>query len=188
MSSFMTNCEGCGYVIPKQTICPNCSHNPNRASVSGDAGNVPNATIEEFQRRRAIHTKNYGITMCLQMLVGLLGFLTSGGSIFLRMGGKAGRHAARHQRWVEGTETTGVNYEALLTLGIVVLVVVLFVSIFIWLTKNAGKFFPTELHCPECDERLDQLGSKFENCPACCVQLSYSSGSPSPSDRYAAIG
>jgi hypothetical protein len=142
MTSFFDKCPQCGAMIAKGSPCPACR--------SGSAAAPPSeaeiGSIAEYARRREMHTRNYSMFMGLMMLTGVVGLVTAWMWIRTIYRGDVGAFV-----WV-----------ILLTIVSAGLGVVLSMS---------KKLFPTEVLCPACNMRIDELGLTGDHCPGCMARL-----------------
>lgn len=120
-----------------------CATCPPRPSVEG-AG--ISDSVLEYQCRKQIHDTNFKLGMLLRMGTGLLGLLTAISWFF-------------------------VCYLGSITAFLMIGVLTVFTAILGWITLGADKYFPVALLCPGCQERLDQLTHRFDQCPSCNCQL-----------------
>jgi hypothetical protein len=165
MSSFMSNCESCNYLIAKDSVCSNCGHHPE----GSDGSDVD--VIEEFARRKDTHNRNSLILMSIKMIGALGAFIGSTGAIWGRMARSAARSRHRLEHRLEEAESSFINYEAIAVVGLIIVAIFVLVTIYHLFIEKSDSILPAALCCPKCEERLDQLNIKYDQCPSCCVHL-----------------
>ena len=144
MSSFLVNCARCKNLIARNTICPNCNHAGDGQGdhVATDSG----ACQEEFARRRKIHNRNSSLSMVMKMAAGFLSLVTVVlWAMFIYQG------------------------SIIAFIGIGMLTVMS--AIFGWVVIKSDNYYPIDLNCPNCQQRLDHLNISYETCPNCNSRL-----------------
>ena len=176
MTSFLVNCSQCNNFIARDTRCPNCNYleqptDPTGQSCISADGSV--RSVADFKTRYEKHLRNSRTIMLLQIAAGGVVLVTGVLSAFRRVMWK---YLARQSRLemdrpaLPDGELFSVQFASpsvLLLTGLVVLVVLVCGGIL----TNAHRFFPTALHCPECEEQLDTLNIEYDYCPGCRCQL-----------------
>jgi predicted amidophosphoribosyltransferase len=142
MVSFLTSCPECGSSIAKDSPCPNCHWTSGNSNQSSVNGD----TIAQFAEREAMHRRNYGIFMLLSFATGFVGLLTA-------------------LMWVL------VIFRGSLLAFVGIGVFTVLTGILSCVLYAAKRMFPTELNCPGCEIRLDELGPVQPQCPNCGAQL-----------------
>jgi hypothetical protein len=131
-------------MIAKGGTCPEC-----RWSEKGEAGGNGEATeafIEEYERRKAEHTKNYTIFMTLMFGFGLIGLLIA-------------------WMWIMAI------YRGNVLAMIMLIPLHIILGVLGFMIKMSKRMFPTDINCPNCDLRVDELGLDAGCCPGCKAQL-----------------
>ena len=144
MSSFLSKCQKCGAMIAKGGTCPEC-----RWSEKGEAeggGAASEEMIEEYQRRKGTHTKNYTIFMVLMFGAGLAGVL------------------------IASCWTLAIFRGSILAM-IMLIPLHIILAVLGFMLKMSKRMFPTDINCPNCDLRVDELGLDAGCCPGCKAQL-----------------
>lgn len=155
MATFLRKCEQCGVMIARGHACPEC-HWCEQPEGEAETARPPMAeTLHEFARRERAHMRNYAIFMMLMIGTGLIGLLT--GWMWIRFIFFGSIRAFFL-----------IGFFTLVTGGLAVML------------KLSKKMFPTELLCPGCDVRLDQMGTIGDNCPSCSAVLK-------PGPQHAAV-
>jgi hypothetical protein len=144
MTSFFSQCPKCSTMIVKGNPCPSCRY--SESAEDPEKQQQGQSLVAEYESRRALHTRNYTIFMVLMFATGILGMLTA-------------------WMWFEFIFLGSVAAAILLVplnIGIAVLG---------YMLKGAKHFFPTEIFCPACNTRLDEIGLNGGCCPGCSVPL-----------------
>ncbi len=141
MVSFLTNCPSCGTSIAKDSPCPSCHWSDGQNETTADGD-----TVTLFAQREAVHRRNYGIFMILSFATGLIGLLTA-------------------LMWLL------VIYRGSLLAFLGIGVFTVLTAVMSGVLYLSNRMFPTQLNCPSCDIRLDQLGPVEAQCPNCGAQL-----------------
>jgi len=139
--SLFSQCPNCGATIAKNTPCPSCHHAENAPPPEEQQ-----SLVEEYARRRQLHTQNYTIFMLLMFGLGLVGLLSAfcwWRTIFY------GDVLCFFLALLLGAIAFGIGY----------------------VLKMSKQFFPTEYHCPGCNVRLDEMPLNDGHCPGCSVRL-----------------
>lgn len=142
MTSFLTKCPRCGAMIPRQSPCPSCHYSEQTEADAESARDL----VHEYRRRRGRHVRNYTLYMILMLATGLVGLLTA-------------------YLWVR------VIYLGDVGAFILVGVMTVFSAILGGLLAVARRLFPTDLACPACGVRLDEVGVNNGHCPGCHARL-----------------
>src|SRR5262245_19668563 len=143
MSSFLSKCQRCGAMIAKGGTCPECRWSENAETGGGEA---TSASFEEYERRRAIHTKNYTIFMGLMFGAGLAGVMIA-------------------WCWLLAI------YRGSVLAMIMLIPLHIALAAFGYMLKVSKRVFPVDINCPNCDVRLDEIGLDAGCCPGCKAQL-----------------
>lgn len=128
-------------MMAKDHPCPDCGFS--------EGGQAPAYNLEvmtEFAKRHKEHSRNFGISMLLRFIAGFVAMVTAGLWFFVIFRG---------------------SIFALILVGLLSVVsAILGAAVFL-----AEKWFPTALHCPSCELRLDKLGGSGNECPQCQAKL-----------------
>lgn len=156
MASMLRNCPGCGVMIAKGHPCPECYWSEAPPEAEPDENADPNAPrqqaptivdlFEEYSFREKQHVRNYAVFMALMLGTGLIGLFTA-------------------IMWVRVIYLGDVG--AFLRIGLLTLVSA---GLGV-LLKFSKTLFPTDLLCPDCDVRVDQLGLIKGHCSGCNAYL-----------------
>jgi len=131
--------------------CPNCHYSDKPADDAQDL-----ALREDYRRRKELHVRNYAIWMWLL-------FALVADSFFLMIVG----WFFRRRRW--GVQPAGFGTSFELEIASLVLIVA-WIGLAVAVTR-CKRWFPTELNCPSCNVRLDELKLESEYCPGCNIKL-----------------
>lgn len=142
---FLMKCPKCANMIAKGTTCPNCRYFASEDGGEGGAGK-DETHVEEYARRRAVHTRNYTLFMALALGTGLLGAYTA--ILWARV-------------------IFFGNIVAFLLIGVMTVLT----AILAGCTVLARTFFSHHLFCPSCNIRLDEVGLNDGHCPGCTSRM-----------------
>lgn len=191
--SLLAKCPKCGSMIAKGVTCPNCFHGENASAPEQQS------CVQEYQRRKDIHKRNYTIFMVAAMALGLTTLLLIG-SIFMLTRGRAASPRLAAPRYPapdmeqpsdqpppldddyvpdlypEDPELPPLNpddfdYSPALIWMLVLLGLSITEGGLTFFVFKCRQWWPVELNCPGCEERLDELGGDPERCPACLARL-----------------
>jgi hypothetical protein len=142
VASFFSKCEQCGNLIPTGSSCPRCRQ-PKAAE--GSERNE-SSFIDEYRRRQQRHITNFTIYMILMFGTGVVGVLTAVmWFMFIFLG-----------------SVLAAFLLIPLNIGLVIMGIML---------KAADRLLPTNVNCPSCSVRLDELGLNGGCCPGCHARL-----------------